>query len=90
MDLTTYFARPDSMSVTQLATAIGVTHAAQVRQWQHGYKARIPSPENSSAIEAATGGLVMRWDLRPDDWHRIWPELRDRDNAPKVAEAKVA
>jgi hypothetical protein len=22
-------------------------------------------------------GAVMRWDLRPDDWHIIWPELID-------------
>ena len=22
-------------------------------------------------------GAVMRWDLRPDDWHSIWPELID-------------
>jgi DNA-binding transcriptional regulator YdaS (Cro superfamily) len=28
-----------------------------------------------SAIESATSGAVTRRDLRPDDWHRIWPEL---------------
>lgn len=29
-------------------------------------------------IEAATGGEVTRKDLRPDDWHLIWPELTAR------------
>ena len=27
------------------------------------------------ALEKATGGQVSRRDLRPDDWHLIWPEL---------------
>jgi hypothetical protein len=27
---------------------------------------------------------VRRWDLRPDDWHRIWPELVGADGAPQV------
>jgi DNA-binding transcriptional regulator YdaS (Cro superfamily) len=26
-------------------------------------------------IEQATAGQVSRKDLRPDDWHKIWPEL---------------
>lgn len=26
-------------------------------------------------IELATDGQVSRRDLRPDDWHEIWPEL---------------
>ncbi len=30
------------------------------------------------AIEKATGGAVSRKDLRPDDWHLIWPELEGR------------
>ena len=27
------------------------------------------------AVEEAVGGAVTRRDLRPADWHRIWPEL---------------
>lgn len=27
------------------------------------------------SIEQATDGEVSRKDLRPDDWHLIWPEL---------------
>ena len=38
------------------------------------------------AIEVATAGDVRRWDLRPDDWHRIWPELIGTDGAPAIPE----
>lgn len=42
-------------------------------------------------MEAATGRNVMRWDLRPDDWHRHWPELIGADGAPPVPQTeKVA
>lgn len=33
---------------------------------------------------------VRRWDLRPDDWHRIWPELIGAEGAPGVPEAREA
>ncbi len=29
-------------------------------------------------IERATNGQVTRKDLRPDDWHLIWPELEKK------------
>ncbi|WP_311223731.1 MULTISPECIES: YdaS family helix-turn-helix protein [unclassified Acidovorax] len=48
---------------------------AQIRQWQHHYAERCPSPLNCVAIEHATGGQVTRRDLRPHDWASIWPEL---------------
>lgn len=42
--------------------------------------------ERCAAIEQATGGAVRRWDLRPIDWHRIWPELIGTPGAPDVPE----
>lgn len=30
-------------------------------------------------IRRSTGGAVTRRDLRPDDWHQIWPELVDQE-----------
>jgi len=33
------------------------------------------NPTRCVAIEMATQGVVRRPDLRPDDWHLIWPEL---------------
>jgi DNA-binding transcriptional regulator YdaS (Cro superfamily) len=42
--------------------------------------------DHCAAVESATKGAVMRWDLRPDDWHLIWPELRKRKDAPAIPE----
>ena len=36
------------------------------------------------ALDAATDGAVRRWDMRPDDWHRFWPELIGTEGAPAV------
>ena len=45
-------------------------------------RGRQPTPANGAqspyitlAIERATHGAVTRRDLRPNDWHLIWPEL---------------
>ena len=40
--------------------------------------------ERAAELEAACDGAVRRWDLRPDDWHRIWPELIGAEGAPEV------
>lgn len=34
------------------------------------------SPEHCVDIERRLEGLVTRKDLRPEDWQRIWPEMR--------------
>jgi DNA-binding transcriptional regulator YdaS (Cro superfamily) len=82
MKLHEYLKAPGSLTVAQLGDAIGVRNPTQIRQWQHEYAGRKPGPEYCSAIERATGGAVMRWDLRPDDWHLIWPELQAFPDAP--------
>lgn len=38
--------------------------------------------ERCVPIERATNGQVTRRDLRPDDWHEIWPELANQDAEP--------
>ena len=63
------------MSAGELADAIGAKSHLQVRQWQHGYANRKPGPAYCIAIERVTNGEVARSDLRPDDFHLIWPEL---------------
>jgi len=75
MNLHEYLSLPGAMSVAELRERIGAKSDAQIRQWQHGYGQRRPSPENCVSIEQATKGLVSRRDLRPDDWQAIWPEL---------------
>ena len=88
MELAAYFKSPDALSVAELRQAIGARSDAQIRQWQHGYANRRPGPAACVAIEKATSGAVRRQDLRPDDWHLIWPELpgaAERTEALKVA-----
>ena len=66
--------------VGKLAEAIGVGQSV-VSNW----RARDSVPaEHCAAIEQATKGAVRRWDLRPDDWFRIWPELKRLKGAPPV------
>lgn len=44
-----------------------------------------------SRIEYETEQSVMRWDLRPNDWWQIWPELIAHPDAPPIpAELQVA
>jgi len=55
-----------------LARALGISSSA-VSQWVKGSR---PVPvDRMAAIERATGGVVTRRDLRPDDWAEVWPEL---------------
>lgn len=77
MDLNSYLSRPGAPSATGLARTLGL-NPDQVRQWRHRHNGRQPAPENCVAIERATEGAVTRRDLRPDDWHLIWPELIDQ------------
>lgn len=75
MNLKTYLSTPGTLNATELAERIGAKSATQVRQWQHGYGGRVPGPEYCVKIERVTDRKVTRQDLRPDDWHEIWPEL---------------
>mgnify|MGYP001768450432 FL=1 len=56
----------------ELAGLIGASPVL-ISQWATGKR---PVPiERCVPIERATDGAVSRIDLRPDDWHEIWPEL---------------
>lgn len=41
-------------------------------------------PEEAVRVEIESERAVRRWHLRPDDWHRIWPELIGAEGAPPV------
>lgn len=50
------------------------------------------SPELASAIELESKKhgahqTVKRWDLIPETWHRIWPELVGAEGAPELPDA---
>jgi DNA-binding transcriptional regulator YdaS (Cro superfamily) len=93
MNLHEYLSSPGALSVAELAKEIGLTGTSrnqQVWQWQHAHEGRRPNPEYCVAIERATANRVKRWDLRPDDWHRIWPELIGKKGSPPVPEVQAA
>lgn len=80
MKLDAYLSDP-GRSNAELAAALRVSPVL-VSQWRTG--ARAVPIERCVAIERATSGAVTRLDLRPNDWHRIWPELIGADGAPAV------
>jgi DNA-binding transcriptional regulator YdaS (Cro superfamily) len=47
---------------------------------------RAMKPEEAVRVERVSGRALRRWDLRPHDWHRIWPELIGIDGAPECGE----
>ena len=78
MNLATYLAG-DRGKQPALCKQIGA-HAPDISRWAKGER---PIPvERCVDIERATLGEVSRWDLRPHDWHRIWPELIGQPGAP--------
>lgn len=46
--------------------------------------------EHCARFETAVGGLMRRWDLRPADWWRIWPELIGMPGSPELTSATPA
>lgn len=65
------FIQTERGQAARLAKTIGV-HPVLISQWAAGRPVPVV---HCAAIEMATGGVVSRKTLRPDDWQRIWPEL---------------
>ena len=84
MKLSDYLA--DHGSQTDLARSISA-QPQLVWQWSKGVR-KIPVGR-CLAIERATNGAVTRKDLRPDDWHQIWPDLAATNPATEPAAAGV-
>ena len=75
MKLDLYFKKQGRGSSHQLAKKINVP-SSDVCCWASNKR---PVPvKRCIQIEFATDGVVGRKDLRPDDWHEIWPELIDK------------
>ena len=55
-----------------LSCLLGVTKSA-VSQWKQ--KERSVPVKHCLAIEKLTQGAVTRRDLRPDDFHELWPDI---------------
>lgn len=87
MNLRDYITQGGRGAGTALARSLGV-RPVMVSQWAGGKK---PVPlGRCTDIERETGGRVRRWDLRPADWHLIWPELATIPGAPQVTQREVA
>ncbi len=72
MTLSEYF-KQQSGNHSRLSKETGI---ASSFLYQMSKGTRTVPPRYCNAIEQATGGLVTRRDLRPDDWAEIWPELK--------------
>lgn len=69
----------------KVAKRFGLPNYQTVQQWcRNG----VPTPY-CTAVEKALEGRVMRWDLRPEDWWRVWEDLIGQPGAPEVAESGV-
>jgi DNA-binding transcriptional regulator YdaS (Cro superfamily) len=89
MKLRTYL---DSLPRGGVGTFAGKVGKSRVYMLQLAARqdGREPSPELCVVIERESGGDVRRWDLRPTDWHLIWPELIGSAGAPKPPKAVKA
>lgn len=48
------------------------------------YGTRVPSAALARQIAIKTRREVPEWQLRPEDWHLIWPELVGAEGAPAI------
>lgn len=76
MNITEYLEK-SGKSASALAKNLGVSPAI-IFQWRTGIR---PIPVGRCIeVERVTNGAVTRRDLRPKDWHLIWPELADPES----------
>lgn len=66
-------------AAVELGRLLGVP-AAMVHQWAAGR--RPVTARYVPRVVQFFDGAVREWELRPDDWHLIWPDLRDDPAAP--------
>lgn len=72
----------------RLADIVGV-HEATLYQAVTG-KGRGFSPAECVRIERESNHELRRWDLRPNDWHLIWPELVGVRGSPSLPGTAVS
>lgn len=85
MNLRTFLDGLPRGGITEFAGKAGIS-PIYLSQLAAGQDERVPSPELCVVLESITDRTVTRRDLRPKDWHRIWPELITADGAPAIPE----
>lgn len=81
MDLKTYLTPLQADAREDFARKCGTTKG-HMQNIMYGLKSC--ATDIAVAIERESGGVVRRWDLRPTDWDRHWPELINARGAPAI------
>lgn len=68
------------LSLNQLAGRLGESPQT-VSNWR---KRGVPV-NKCAQLEQLSNRAVLRWQMRPADWHLIWPELIGTQDAPQSA-----
>lgn len=74
----------DRGGLVKAAAELGVTKHILFAWLARGQVPAIRCPELSRRLG------IARWDLRPGDWHLIWPEIAWQPGAPLPADRKRA
>lgn len=84
MDLKTYLSPLTAADRESLAKRCD-TSRGHLQNVMYGIKAC--ATDLAVAIERESHGAVRRWELRPGDWWKHWPELIGSPGAPDVPKA---
>lgn len=87
MELKAYLSPLNTQEREEFAARCGTTrgHLQNVM-----YGVRPCATDLAVAIERESGNAVRRWELRPYDWFRHWPELIGAKGAPQLPAAEAA
>lgn len=84
MNLRTYLDTLPRGGITEFSEKVGIkpVYLSQLAAKQDG---RVPSPELCVVLWNSSGKKITREELRPDDYHLIWPDLAKVKRAEKAA-----
>lgn len=85
MELKTFLAAMGSEDRDRFAKRCG-TSIGHLQNIKYGMKSC--ATDLAVNIERESRGEVRRWDLRPDDWWKHWPELIGAEGAPAVPDSE--
>lgn len=86
MELKNYLSSMSTDVRDEFAKRCGTTRG-HLQNVSYGYRAC--ATDLAVLIERESALAVRRWDLRPEDWYRHWPELIGVDGAPAVPEPEA-
>lgn len=72
------------LSLEQRAQLAEASQTSYLHLRNIAFSGKSCGPMLAVSLEHFSGRQVRRWDLRPDDWHRMWPELIGTEGAPPI------